>query len=262
MQQKPPLATRLQVRDAEVMPRYTSADLIAAAREKLPEMCELEDRTKGLPTDGSNMMALIKFLSDAVGDAEAGGGRKLIYIQRTAENKDGFCSTFALVKYAETVTQTTDPIRFAAPGWIAWCRDDYFFASSSYDLTLACRVLLGFAAGSSECCICLESMFEERPSIGLDCGHIIHEECLQKALSSVGQSPTCPLCRTPFQVKRDGTISAVCPPAQAQAAASRTMRANDPGFISLDVLDLDSSDDVRRGAAADGGKCCGCCALM
>ena len=123
--QGPPLSSRLQVLEANLMSGYSSTELVTAMREKLTETCELEDRTRGLPTDGGNVMAIIKFLSDTVGDAEAAGGRKLIYVQRTAENKDGFCSTFALVKYGETVTQTTDPIRFAAPGWIAWCRDDY-----------------------------------------------------------------------------------------------------------------------------------------
>ena len=148
-----------------------------------------------------------------------------------------------------------------------------FFASPSYDLSLSCRVLHGFAAGSSESCICLEAMFEERQSIGLDCGHIIHTECLQQALSSAaGQTSMCPLCRHPFQVNSDGTVTAVRQlpqPAQAAATttatASRGLRGNEPGFVSLDVLDPDSSDDTRRGGAAraDDGKCCGgCCALM
>ncbi len=49
------------------------------------------------------------------------------------------------------------------------------------------------AAEGDECCICLEVMNKDQKLV-LDCGHVYHEECINK-LRKIGVQQVCPLCR-------------------------------------------------------------------
>jgi len=104
--------------------------------------------------------------------------------------------------------RSDQPVRitgtFALVLRLAWVRDDFMFAAATHSLEVASRMLVGFVVGTQECAICLEPYFDS-PSVGLSCGHVLHTECLRRAL---GLPPphTCPLCRRPFGVGADGTI--------------------------------------------------------
>ena len=47
----------------------------------------------------------------AVGDAEAAGGRKLVFVLRTPENEQSFYVLFAMVKFGELVANGNGPIK-------------------------------------------------------------------------------------------------------------------------------------------------------
>ena len=259
------LAGRLHVIGGESLSPFSHKELVRLAQEKIrgsmPGTCTIIDRTEALPTRADDMMAVIQFLAQVVHDSEGGGGRTLVFVQRTSENADGFNAAFAAVKHGEALANSSDPISFAAPGWLAWCRDDYFFASPSYDLRLSSQVLHGFAVGESNCCICLESMFEKRPCIGLECGHLIHAECLQRAAhaeATRGVMHSCPLCRRPFSVKEDGTVTAA--PEEVPGLAD-----SQPRPLGEVVLDIRPPREEARAVLPDAqqhARCIGCCAIM
>ena len=81
---------------------------------------------------------------------------------------------------------------------------DRLHHAPAYDLALSRRVLCDFARGGGECCICLEPICASGPSTGLECGHIIHEQCLRRCLET--PAPSCPLCREPIRSKRPSAI--------------------------------------------------------
>ena len=127
-----PLASRIQVTQTEVASQFAAPDLLAAVQERVsPGDCSFEDRTQALPTAEHDDISIMRFLASAVGDAEAAGGKKLLLVMRTRENEQSFFVLFAMVHFGELVATGSGPIRFVAPGWLAWCRDDYFYASSS-----------------------------------------------------------------------------------------------------------------------------------
>jgi hypothetical protein len=253
MQAAAAFASRLQLTDAPIS-AFEPAELVAEVQPKLPQEIQLDDRTAGVPTTDDDFGAILSFVKAATTDATDEQGRRLIYIQRTEANANAFNLIFALVKYGEQLIGSQAPLRFAPPGWLAWCRDDYFFATSAYDLPLSSRVLIGFALGTSECCICLEAMFEERPSIGLECGHIVHTDCLSQALHSRGSAQlthTCPLCRHPFTIAPDGSIVSV-PENVAGVISARQRDDQMYRALSAREVELDTG----------GVKCCAGCVVM
>ena len=47
-----------------------------------------------------------------------------------------------------------------------------------------------------KCPICFESFKSEKKVVSTQCGHLIHDECIQKWLNT--GTNTCPKCRTPI----------------------------------------------------------------
>ena len=172
---KATLKGRLQVSEPCVESPFSAHDIVAATQERVESgSCMLEDRTDSVPPSMDDEIAIVRFLASIVNEAVAAGGKRLFYVQRTSHNTEGFVALFAMVKFGAQLAVGRSPIRFAAPGWLAWCRDDYFFGSPTYDLQVSSHVLHGFIVGNTNCCICLDAMFEEKSSIGLECGHLIH----------------------------------------------------------------------------------------
>ena len=126
------------------------------------------------------------------------------------------------------------------------------------DLRLSTHVLHGFIVGNANCCICLDAMFEEKSSIGLDCGHIIHTECLQ--LATAKGAHACPLCRRPFRIHADGTVTAATPDTAVAHQPHRAPPGRE-GDVILDILEEGSSDDRRHRRADDSAGSATCCGL-
>jgi hypothetical protein len=127
------------------------------------------------------------------------------------------------------------------------------------DLRLSTHVLHGFIVGNANCCICLDAMFEEKSSIGLDCGHIIHTECLQ--LATTKGAHACPLCRRPFRINADGTVTAAAPDAVGVARQPHHASPGSGGDVILDLLEEEGSSDDRRHRRADPAGSAVCCGL-
>ena len=53
-----------------------------------------------------------------------------------------------------------------------------------------------FAFKNMKCPICFESFKSEKKVVSTQCGHLIHDECIQKWLNT--GTNTCPKCRTPI----------------------------------------------------------------
>ena len=99
-----PLLSRLQVSQKDVASPFVSTDLIAATRERVNgSECSIEDRTQDLPTAATEEISIMRFLAAAVGDAETAGGKRLIFVLRTRDNKQSFFVLFAMVKFGELV---------------------------------------------------------------------------------------------------------------------------------------------------------------
>mmetsp|Transcript_33675 Transcript_33675/g.55615 ORF Transcript_33675/g.55615 Transcript_33675/m.55615 type:complete len:262 (-) Transcript_33675:60-845(-) len=254
------LAGLSRLRAANVNKRTTvdPTELTAALAE---EKYHLIDRTVDVPVSSQDFGKVMKFLHSTTTNPDVCAGRAIVFALRTVENSDGFNTLFVLSKFSHQFLAGSDePIHFVAPGWLAWCRDDYFFAAPDYDLKLSTRVLLSFARGVSDCCICLEPVYDEAGKCvtGLSCGHVIHTDCLQHCWQQAlraGKESVCPLCREPFFVAADGMLT---------TTRSTTTPDNAPGWV-IDVPDsLLGRDRVppETSMAASGScMCCHCTVL-
>ena len=197
-------ASRLRLLGADEYSPFEAHSLLQASASEL--QVKVVDRSDQLVLGASGLGAVmppaLRLIATLLSEAE----RSLVFAQRTPENTTGFAAAFALMKHGSAIgaSEADAEIPLALPGWLAWHRDDYFFASPAYDLALSRRVLCDFARGGGECCICLEPICASGPSTGLECGHIIHEQCLRRCLET--PAPSCPLCREPIRSKRPSAI--------------------------------------------------------
>jgi len=195
-------AKRLQLSGADQYSPFDAHSLLHAAGADFGAHVRVLDRSEQLALGtstlhGSTMMLALRLIATLLSEAEGA----LVFAQRSPENSAGFAAVFALMRHGKEIeAKEATPIPIQLPGWLAWNREDYFFAAPSYDLSLSTRVLVDFTRGGGECCICLEGIRSGGPSTGLDCGHIIHEQCLQRCLQQPA-APSCPLCRQPIVLK-------------------------------------------------------------
>lgn len=185
---------------------FTPSELLSIAREELRGPCQLIDRTANCP-ESADYEASIAFLSSTIFEVLHANGAILVYLQKTQLNWQSFKNIFSLVRYGDMPSFVAASGRNhpSTPGWLAWCRDDYLFVSPEYDLKLSCRSIVNFAHGSDTCCICLEAILAEKIAVGLDCGHMLHSECLGAAVVQ-SDRPACPLCRQTFEIDAHGVI--------------------------------------------------------
>jgi hypothetical protein len=183
---------------------YSATELLEAARAEVT-CCQMVDRSEWFNATGQHgNQVVLTALRRIVDEVARANGALLVLAQRTAENEDHLLLAFGMSKHGEELTDGgCEPIHAPAPGWLAWVRDDYFYASTEHELSVARRLLVNFAHGVSECCICLEELRPPppRPPRTLRslpcCAHAhFHDDCLAHALA---QNAHCPLCRAPAQ---------------------------------------------------------------
>ena len=215
---------------------FSQEELFAKAQASLPNVA-LVDCTAQL-----DLSDPVRFLSGVVHNALGANGATLFYVQRTAVNAAAFDHALATLRQAE---------KSAIPpaGWLAFLRDDYMFSSASHPLEMACRLLVSFASGEVDCCICLEPV-RDSPSTGLSCGHQLHTACLHQAVTQSPPSLCCPICRAPFGIGPDGTIMDAGDVALAQPPHLEVVLTEQ---LPLTEASVAAEGELPRVAAGEGG---------
>ena len=238
---------RLRFIGAEQNCRFSARNLLDAVKPELPSECDVMDCSDQLNnvTGQPSILVAITFLTTTAADVPAG---RLIYVQRTARNAQTLLLTFAVAKHGAQIdeSEVDEPIELPAPGWLAWCRDDYFFGSAELDLPLARRMLVNFARGTSECPFCLEPIMSHGPSTSLSCGHMMHNECLLNALRHASCCRACPVCRAPIE---DGFFRLEC---KAEAAVDQRV-GNRRGMATVGSAEaMGAGDELEQLQRRDG----------
>jgi len=116
----------------------------------------------------------------------------------------------------------------------------------------------------SQCSVCLGHLFHETSNRKLPCGHEFHSRCVERWKRSCQGDPTCPMCRSPFdlpkfrckllieRVPADGqpsviefTQSNISSIAEGFGIDFRTMFPQTGRMIAEILFDIDPNEDLQ-----------------